>query len=287
MASTQRRRYAGQPAQGGCRPLSPVILRGSARTRRPLWESVWMPKVLSIQIESGSDNKPAKVGRRMAVRIVQASREFGHESGRYQFVPEWYGEASRRSHVPAALRRRTASEATSRLWPAARQRCPGRRGWPMFPRIEGRRPTRHRGHAHQHGHIRSLPAAIRVEFVQNEKAQSLGCLHQRSSFVGPGQDQLQHHVVREQDVGRIGHDPLFLLVLLLSRVPFKGDGPTAVRDSRDPGTSSVRPTGCWPGHSSGTRRSPGCHVPAHCAVHGPRQGQCSEALPEPVPVVRT
>ena len=56
-----------------------------------------------------------------------------------------------------------------------------------------------------------------MEFVQHEEPKSLRRLNDRV-LVGPGEDQLEHHVVRQQDVGRRGQDCLPILVALLPGV---------------------------------------------------------------------
>ena len=79
----------------------------------------------------------------------------------------------------------------------------------------------------QEGHVRALASAVGVQLVEDEEAQILG-LGDELALVGPGQDQLQHHVVREQDVGRISNDRLALLVTLLAGVALESHRPLAV-----------------------------------------------------------
>ena len=69
-------------------------------------------------------------------------------------------------------------------------------------------------------HVGALAAAVGVQLVEHEEPKILG-LGNELALVGSGEDQLQHHVVREQDVGRVGDDPLAFLVLLLPRVPLE------------------------------------------------------------------
>ena len=66
--------------------------------------------------------------------------------------------------------------------------------------------------AHQHRHIRPLPAAIGVQLVKHQELQALRRPdHLLIQRVLAREDVLQHHVVREQDVGGIVLDllPLF------------------------------------------------------------------------------
>jgi hypothetical protein len=65
--------------------------------------------------------------------------------------------------------------------------------------------------------IRSLASAVRVELVEDQKAEALRCLDD-GTIEGSRQDVLEHHVVREQDVGRRVEDRVSLLLILLTRV---------------------------------------------------------------------
>ena len=70
--------------------------------------------------------------------------------------------------------------------------------------------------ADQQSHIRSLPAAVGMEFVEDEKAEPLGGADQRAVLI-PGQEQFEHHVVGQQDVGRIVPDGFTRFLFFLSR----------------------------------------------------------------------
>jgi hypothetical protein len=61
------------------------------------------------------------------------------------------------------------------------------------------------GAADQHRDVGALAAAVRVQLVEHQEAQARGLLEQRR-VVWPRQDQLQHHVVGEQDVWRARDD---------------------------------------------------------------------------------
>jgi len=53
-----------------------------------------------------------------------------------------------------------------------------------------------------------------VEFIENEKLQISGRAYEFALF-GAGKDQLEHHIIGEQDIGRILDDDLALLFLFL------------------------------------------------------------------------
>src|SRR5438105_11933309 len=61
-----------------------------------------------------------------------------------------------------------------------------------------------------------------MQLIQNQELQTFGCSHE-AAFDGPCQQQLQHHEVREQDVGRIRTNALPLVLALLARVAGKRD----------------------------------------------------------------
>ena len=64
----------------------------------------------------------------------------------------------------------------------------------------------------QHSDAVSLATAVGVQFIQHQKLQTPARFYQLR-FVGPGQDQLQHDKVGEQQVGRVGDDRLDALAL--------------------------------------------------------------------------
>ena len=72
--------------------------------------------------------------------------------------------------------------------------------------------------AAEHGDVGTLPAAVGVEFVEDEKLEPLGRLDE-PFFADPCEDQLEHDVIRENDVGRVVADLVTLLPLFLARVP--------------------------------------------------------------------
>ena len=83
--------------------------------------------------------------------------------------------------------------------------------------------------ADQHGYVGALPAAVGVQLVESEELEALGGADQVLALVGPGEDKLEHHVVRQQDVGWLGQDPHALVARLLARVAGVGDGLPAAR----------------------------------------------------------
>ena len=60
--------------------------------------------------------------------------------------------------------------------------------------------------ADEQGHVRALAAPVGVQLVQDQEPQALGGLDQ-SPVPGTGEHKLEHHVVGQQDVGRIRDDP--------------------------------------------------------------------------------
>ena len=77
-------------------------------------------------------------------------------------------------------------------------------------------------------HIRTLAAAVGVQFVENEKTQPLRSTHQLA-VLAAGEQQFQHHVVGEQDVRRIAPNRLTLRPFFLPRVAGKANGRLAFR----------------------------------------------------------
>ena len=94
-------------------------------------------------------------------------------------------------------------------------------------------PARHRGRradaddvvaaerlaaaADQQRDVRALATAVGVQLVEDQEREPLGRPHQRA-VLAAGEQQLEHHVVGEQDVRRVAADRLALLALLLARV---------------------------------------------------------------------
>src|SRR5690348_9605113 len=62
-----------------------------------------------------------------------------------------------------------------------------------------------------------LPATIRVKLVEDQESEVLGGLDDLL-LVWPSKQELQHHVVRQEYVGRRGENLLALLVLFLACV---------------------------------------------------------------------
>src|SRR5438045_2552251 len=62
-----------------------------------------------------------------------------------------------------------------------------------------------------------------MKLVEDEKWKVLGSVDQMMAILVSRQDQLEHDVIREQDVGRVLPDGLLLLLLLLARVLGKAD----------------------------------------------------------------
>ncbi len=77
-------------------------------------------------------------------------------------------------------------------------------------------------------HVRALASAVGVKLVEHQELESLGGSDQLV-LPGPCEHQLEHHVVGQQDVRRIGDDLLPFLVGLLTRVAAEGHQRRPVR----------------------------------------------------------
>ena len=75
--------------------------------------------------------------------------------------------------------------------------------------------------SNQQRHIGTLTTPVAVQLVEHQEAQRTESPHEVPIPV-TGEDQLQHHVVGEQDVGRVALDTLPRLVVVLARVPLEG-----------------------------------------------------------------
>ena len=74
----------------------------------------------------------------------------------------------------------------------------------------------------QESDVGPLATAVGVQFVKNEETQVL-CLPHERALLRARKYELEHHVVGEQDVRRVGRDPCPLLFLLLAGVAREGD----------------------------------------------------------------
>ncbi len=77
--------------------------------------------------------------------------------------------------------------------------------------------------ADQHRHVRALPAAVGVQLVQRQEPQPLRGPNQLVALVRTRQHQVEHHVVRQQDVRRVREDPAPLVRALLAGVAGERD----------------------------------------------------------------
>ena len=71
--------------------------------------------------------------------------------------------------------------------------------------------------AHQHGHIRALPSTISMQLVQHNETQSARALNQLL-FARPRHQQLQHDIIRQQDIRRPRQDALAFFTRFLPRI---------------------------------------------------------------------
>ena len=82
--------------------------------------------------------------------------------------------------------------------------------------------------AHQQGHVGTLAATVGMELIKHQKTQTLRIRdHLLVDGVLPCQQQLQHHEVGQQDIGRVGFHDLALFRAFLSREAAKGHSPGA------------------------------------------------------------
>ena len=97
--------------------------------------------------------------------------------------------------------------------------------------------------ADEHRNVGALAAAIGVQLVEHEEPEPPGGPHQLA-ILAAREQQLQHHVVREQDVGRIPPDRLS--GLSSSPVRYSGRNETGRRPSGyRPGRRTFRAPRCW------------------------------------------
>ena len=80
----------------------------------------------------------------------------------------------------------------------------------------------------EHRDVGALTPAIGMQLVEHEEPEPLGCSHQLAVFASREQ-QLQHHVVREQDVRRIAPNRLAGLSPLLPGIASESNEGLALR----------------------------------------------------------
>ena len=71
--------------------------------------------------------------------------------------------------------------------------------------------------ANEHRDVGALAPAIGMQLVEDEELEPLGGSHQRA-ILASREEKLQHHVVREQNIGRVGPNGLARVVPLLPRI---------------------------------------------------------------------
>ena len=106
--------------------------------------------------------------------------------------------------------------------------------------------------ADQQRDIRPLPSAIGVQFVQDQKAQSLAC--SMSCFSrDSSHHELKHDVVGQENIRRIGDDALAFLQVFLTGIARKRNRVLTLRVAIIQELFAVPPPGCSPEHSSDRR----------------------------------
>ena len=84
--------------------------------------------------------------------------------------------------------------------------------------------------AHQQRHVRTLAAAVRVQFVQNQEAQARAVADDPAvDLLLPRHEEFEHHEVGEQDVRGFVRDPSPLAAVFLPRVAGERDRPLSRR----------------------------------------------------------
>jgi hypothetical protein len=81
----------------------------------------------------------------------------------------------------------------------------------------------------EHSNIRALAAPVGMEFVEYEEAKILVDRISDWSLLDPRQQELEHHVVGQQDMGRVFPHALSRLLPFLTRVLTEGDRETPAR----------------------------------------------------------
>src|SRR6202020_1841114 len=83
---------------------------------------------------------------------------------------------------------------------------------------------------------------VGVQLVEDQEPKPPGGANQVLPLVRAGQDKVQHHVVGQQDVGRVGQDRPPLLRALLARVAGEGHrGPP----TGNPNSRNLRSSSTW------------------------------------------
>jgi hypothetical protein len=78
--------------------------------------------------------------------------------------------------------------------------------------------------AHQQGDVRSLAAPVGVEFVEHQELKTAGKGSNDLMIARASEEQLEHDVVGQQDIGRVGQDFLPFLFFLLARIAPESSG---------------------------------------------------------------
>ena len=84
---------------------------------------------------------------------------------------------------------------------------------------------------HQHGDIGSLAAPIGMQFIQHQELKVPGGLDEMLTLPWPGENQLEHHIVGQQDIGWVVQDLVPGLFVLLACVPGEPDGRLALGEA--------------------------------------------------------
>lgn len=208
----------GERSELGGGPLRTVDRRGY----RP-----YQATLLEADPERGLDPTRHRIGGQIVERVRRSSRR--HRSGEGLSVTRLgrstvRGDPFQRladnvlgAHIGAEQSRADSRQMLLTLLVGSLRGQGG--GSPDTP--EGLRARRLAQPPNQQRHIGALPPPVAMQLVENQEAQRTESPHELPIPV-TREDQLQHHVVGEQDVGRIALDPVPRLEVILSRVALEG-----------------------------------------------------------------
>ena len=201
-------------ASSAASPSAPPRVRGSARTRRPSRSA--MPIVDSIHRASGSAGMP----RSLLDRIAGLALELDLRRPATLGIRRRLGgplAGSHRSRPSGATRCRTGARHLGDLAALFRQGAVGGEGGRGARRTAALSPCTPRAPGDREA-LRRRPAGRGRCAARRGRGSGVLRPARPAGARRAGEDQLQHHVVREQDVGRVGDDLLALLVVLLAGV---------------------------------------------------------------------
>lgn len=208
--------------------------RRSARAADGLGHPSDQPIVLVVDAEGGLDPARQRIcGQGLerggdAARIADAGGEL-RTDGRICEV-DWPGRPAQRltEHVIGGHRgaEDPAGDAGDRCTLVGQRPFAGQ-GGRRAHELQVRRPARLPRPPRQQRDVGTLAAPVGVQLVEDQELQPLGGPHQ-PAVPHPSEDQLQHHIVGEDHVGRIAQQDVPLLAVELARIAAHPDRPPTV-----------------------------------------------------------